>query len=377
MHPRFLLLALSAACVTSGLNSNVGGVDPTDSDGWVDPNGNTDTGEFDEPCNGIDDDGDGEIDEGYPDTDGDGIADCVDQGCDLTLAEGRDVPVDEECGDSVGVVEDPWNVEIEWQWKGLKSNPLIRNVIVAPVIGNLTDTNGDGIVDTEDTPNVAFVAFPEANINSGTLVVVEGDTGEEVWSAVNFSGAGGIAMADVNGDGQTEIVGFGADNRVRVVDSAGSVLWTGGTPSVTYPQATVADLDGDGTPEIIADNQVLDGVTGAQEFTLDVLANTPYRLPAIGDLDQDGQQEIILGDRVFSSTGALLWTSAVQGSYGHWSAILDADGDPDAEVAMVGAGFLAIHDTDGTELVRTTAGGPQPGAPCVADFDGDGEAEVA
>jgi cysteine-rich repeat protein len=60
--------------------------DPTCSDA-VDNNGNgdvdgddrgcqTDPPEF---CNGFDDDGDSDVDEGFPDSDGDGFADCVDQ----------------------------------------------------------------------------------------------------------------------------------------------------------------------------------------------------------------------------------------------------------------------------------------------------------
>ena len=48
-----------------------------------------------EKCNGFDDDGDGDIDEGYPDTDGDGIADCVDrEECDCLDNDG-DGDVDE------------------------------------------------------------------------------------------------------------------------------------------------------------------------------------------------------------------------------------------------------------------------------------------
>ncbi|MFK7927986.1 MAG: FG-GAP repeat domain-containing protein, partial [Myxococcota bacterium] len=210
-----------------------------------------------------------------------------------------------------------------------------------------------------------------------TLVVLRGDGGSEVWSSPGWNGGGGIAMADVDGDGITDIVGFGADGTVRAVDATGRVLWSGGRVTTTYPQATVADLDGDGNPEVIADTQVLNGSTGALLFTLPINASIPYRLPAVADLDQNGTQEIILGNSVFSSTGQLMWTSPVRGSYGHWAAVLDTDGDPQAEVAMVGGGQLAIHDHDGTQKVLTSAGGTQPGAPCVADFDGDGQAEIA
>ena len=50
-----------------------------------------------EECNGVDDDGDGEIDEGYPDTDLDGIKDCLDDDCSVDDFTAFDVTVDEDC----------------------------------------------------------------------------------------------------------------------------------------------------------------------------------------------------------------------------------------------------------------------------------------
>ena len=50
-----------------------------------------------EICDGVDNDGDGLIDEGFPDTDGDGIADCVDtETCDGKDNDG-DGLIDEGC----------------------------------------------------------------------------------------------------------------------------------------------------------------------------------------------------------------------------------------------------------------------------------------
>ena len=90
------------------------------------------------------------------------------------------------------------------------------------------------------------------------------------------------------------------------------------------------------------------------------------RMPAVGDLDQDGTQEIIIANTCYNSDFTPRWTSSIQGNYGHWSAILNADEDLDGEVAMVGAGWLGIYDPDGTELFKTNAGTGQPGPPCVA-----------
>ena len=296
--------------------------------------------------------------------------------CELILDPADSVAIDEECLTPDVVVDDPWNATIEWQWSGLAAAPNVDDVIMTPVVGNLADTDGDGDIDTDDVPTIAFVAFDSA-IQSGTLVVVSGTDGRELWTSPGWNGGGGIAIADVDADGISDVIGFDNGGRVRAMNANGTELWLSARVSSVYPQATVADLDADGTPEVIADNVVLDGVTGVLEFNIPVDSGIPYRLPAVGDLDLDGQQEVILGRGVYSSTGELLWTSPIRGTYGHWAAILNADSDPEAEVAMVGAGELAIYEHDGTEILRTRAGGGQPGAPCVADFDGDGAAEIA
>jgi len=41
--------------------------------------------ELAETCNGTDDDGDGETDEGFADDDADGEANCIDTSCEITL----------------------------------------------------------------------------------------------------------------------------------------------------------------------------------------------------------------------------------------------------------------------------------------------------
>ena len=136
------------------------------------------------------------------------------------------------------------------------------------------------------------------------------------------------------------------------------------------------DLDGNGFPEVIADNAILNGRTGDVLHQFGISNIFIGRMPAIGDLDLDGRQEVIIANQCRRSDGSLAWESSIIGDYGHWSAILDADGDPQGEVAMVGAGQLAIYNHDGSLILS------QPPAlvslvPLVADFDGDGQAEIA
>jgi len=363
---------------------------PDDTDDPVeDDTGSDDTGGGIAPpveeCNGVDDDGDGDIDEGFPDSDGDGVADCVDEACEADSAMAGSVPVDDTCLAPDVVVTDPWNVTIEWQWSNLSSSAGTRQVISVPTVGHLVDTNADGTVDLNDTPVVVAVAFDYDYYYSsgGVLVVLDGATGNELWSVSGVNPWHGVALADADGDGWTDVLAIDSANRPIAYRGDGSVLWTASTTVsssyATYPQVAVADLDADGTPEVLAQDVVVDGATGATELTGmgPSSAYIPYWIPTAADLDQDGTQEIIAGDRVYSSTGSLLWTATFSGSYGHWAAVVDYDGDPEAEVVMIGGGYIGVYDHDGTELVKRAVGASQPGAPCVADYDGDGDAEIA
>ena len=335
-----------------------------------------------EYCNGEDDDGDGEIDEGYPDIDGDGIADCVDRDCTVEVGKQSSIGISPTCSPNRSSYDaDPWDVSIEWRWESLSENSKIRNILMAPIVGNLTDDNGDGFVDEEDIPEIVFVAFDDPDDTTGHLIALEGDTGAEVLDIPGFMPFGGIVIADVDKDGNADVVGFDSIGRPIAVDGTGNVLWVGDSSTTsTYPQATVADLNGDGKVEVLADNLVVEGATGRTIFAADIDWDIIGRMPAVGDIDLDGQQEFMMGQTMYELNGSeatVEWSTDVFGSYGHWAAILDADGDPFGEVAVIGEGYLKIYDHLGNVMVQVKAGTDQPGPPCVADFDGDGVSELA
>ena len=377
-----LLAALLSGCLEIGLNGRNNQNDPDSDDPtlgvdgwdelWPPVNG--------ERCNGLDDDGDGEVDEGFRDTDGDGIADCMDDSCDVLRSEAQAFEVLRSCAaDGGDPIDDPWEARILWSWRGAEWAPRAVHVIPPPVVSRVTDDNGDGLVNDLDPPDVAFVSFDLEVDGSGILWLLDGETGYEHFGLDQVYAVGGVALADLDGKPGSEILTFDADRHVIAVDRRGRVMWRSERAVESdIPGITVADLDANGDPDVIADTLRLSGRTGRELARYLVPTVISRRLPAIGDIDLDGQQEVIIGDSVFEPDGTLAWRRlGLQGQYGHWGAILEADEDSQAEIAMIAGGKLEIFEHDGTVKVSVDSGNDHPGAPCVADFDGDGEAEIA
>ena len=329
-------------------------------------------------CNGEDDDGDGLIDESFPDTDGDGIADCMDEDCDVRLPDGSAIDMDVSCAPNDGAPpEDPWSVRIEWAWRGEPGFPGIHNVFTPPMVGSLTDDNWDGRIDELDDPDIVFIASRQDDAFTSILVALDGQTGTPHFIVEGVSGLGGVAVAKVDGDAYPDIVAFDETLRPILINGSGDVVWTAEKSAIApIPQVTVADLDQDGVVDVIADTIRLRGTDGAILNWFPVPSAIEFRIPAVGDLNLDGMKEVVIGNSLFSPDGQRKWTAPVQGTYGHWSALVDANDDPYGEIVMVADGRLLVLKHDGTVLVDVAAGNDHPGAPCVADFDGDGDPEI-
>lgn len=299
-----------------------------------------------------------------------GVPDEAPPECSLALPAGGAVPARDACPVANLELDDPWNVGVQWAWTGLADDPEINDVIVTPVVADL---------DQDGVPEVVFVAFDYGTVNTrGSLVVLDGATGEEEWTRSRVEGMGGPAIVDVDGDGVPEIIAFDDTGAPSAWSATGAPLWTSGDQTLLqFPQATAADLDGDGRPEIIAGDLVLDGATGLTLFRLSPHPDIPYWIATVADLDLDGQQEIFAGDTAWRSDGTIAWQVDLVGTYGHWSAPVQADGDAEGELAMLGAGELILLESNGTVLWRVEVGSAQPGPPCAADFDGDGGMELA
>ncbi len=283
------------------------------------------------------------------------------------------------------------------------------DVVMTPVVGVITDDNHDGRVDSNDTPDIAFVSYDLQTQgccdSAGTLHVMSGECGPggamvERFSVSTpaFDNSGGLAIGDVNGDGFPDIVGMGQLSGVIAVDHTGAVLWTSTDPlppdlivgADKAGQPTIADLNRDGFAEVIVGRVVLDGRDGhtiwrgRNGFGYDGFLGP---LSVVADLDLDGFPEVVAGSTVYRADGSL----ACQFNYGDTSAIdgFDAignfDSDPQAEIVVVRTGNLYLFNHDCSLIVtlplaapatRTACDDVQGGPPTIADVDGDGHPEV-
>ena len=181
---------------------------------------------------------------------------------------------------------------------------------------------------------------------------------------------GGVTLADLDGDGKPDIVVSGAfSNNLSVFRNTGG----GGSLSfalhIDYPafvspqQISVADLDGDGKPELIAGgNQTISisknsSTPGNISFSPAVSAGTvPDVFTAIADLDGDGKPDIAASAQ-FSNAAYLLRNESSSGNilldagqfYGVGNspthiAIADFDGDgkPDLVLSNVTGGSVSV-----------------------------------
>jgi hypothetical protein len=246
----------------------------------------------------------------------------------------------------------------------------------------LWSTTGDGTVQPYGTSGLAVADVDGTGpsifgMSTGGLTRYDA-TGAVVWTAALPSipafGHGHPAIGDLDGDGQPEII-IGP----HAVAADGSVLWsgtagTGGTKFMSFP----VDVDGEGLQEVVAGNTLYEA-DGSVRWTsgLDGFS-------AIADLDLDGSPEIIVAAqeggalRAMDIDGNDVWTFTFTDRGGGPPTVADYDGDGYPEVGLASEQVYRVLEHDGTLKWANAVqdGSSQRTGSSVFDFEGDGAAEV-
>jgi hypothetical protein len=276
----------------------------------------------------------------------------------------------------------------KWSWKAPAEQGIqLQGSMVIPLVANLTDDNGDGKVDLCDVPDVVVTVFNE----QGKIHMLAGDTGaHEVTFDGTIDPSVTPALGDIDGDGLPEIVTNDQSGHIVAYDNRGKIKWidpdVGGYTRETneYCHAiAIYDLDGDGAPEILSWFEVFDN-KGKRMFGRDASAfQNQYfcAAPTAADLDGDGKLEVIFGNAAYHADGSLYWE--IPGPPGQ-PQIANLDADPDPEIFVARRDGIWVLEHDGTVKFGPVKIINEPDSPncwakpgAVHDFDGDGVADLS
>ncbi len=249
---------------------------------------------------------------------------------------------------------------------------------VTPVVAPARDTDGDGLVGATDRAMVFVVD------EHGGTYALDGDTGARIWHAPGPEANAyphAPAVGDVDGDGAVELL-VGGCKELKLLDAAtGAVRWTANPISGECLGAggfALADLDGDGAAEAVWGNVIFDPRTGGHRRTGDAGvgygAGGTEPIGVVTDLDGDGRAEALVGNAAYDDAGEPVWTN---GALDGTPSPAELDGDAAREVVVATHEGLRLQDADGSVLwERPGIAGEATSPAAVGDLDGDGVAEI-
>ncbi|APR86634.1 Hemolysin-related protein RbmC [Minicystis rosea] len=235
----------------------------------------------------------------------------------------------------------------EIQWGGLSQTnkdavnapfPTSSQACATPIVVNLDDDNGDGLINELDFPEIVFMTYCGTDIaTNGIVRAIHGGgpnkgkdyfatCGNTVWhegdppsmscacGTAEGNSTAAVAVADLDNDGVPEIVVPTENDAVLILDNKGvPITRTADAQWVTgyvNPAPTIANIDNQGFAEIVVGNNV---------FTLDHDANnklvfvdrfaggtTPSGMngqgpvPCVANIAGDSRLEIVAGTMAYA-----------------------------------------------------------------------------
>lgn len=153
-----------------------------------------------------------------------------------------------------------------------------------------------GQADDDDRVEIV-VATPE-----GTVLMVDGASGEQEWRQDFEAFAAVHAFADGDGDGTLEVYATARDGKLRAIDATtGGIEWETTLTNERVqmmPPPTLGDVDGDGSPDLVAVSNdgsvaIVDPTNGEIRAQYERDASI-FTHPVTGDLDGDGDDEVLV-----------------------------------------------------------------------------------
>jgi hypothetical protein len=256
----------------------------------------------------------------------------------------------------------PYNPVVEWSWTSSATKPTFNQVINTPVV---IDLDKDKIPDVVIVTSVGYTAGGAAYLRA-----LDGKTGLEKWPATadvyldanRVSPRGTPAAADLDGDGTIEIVAPKMGGGLIAFNANGSFRWrstktAGGDydGAMNSPTVAIADMNHDGKAEIVVGAVVLD-YTGkiifgeGNEFAG---TNSPGygAVSILADVDNDTVMEVLTGQAAWKLNGTKLWDCAVTTFCGFgaappdgYPAISDLDDNGTPELIVIANGNVRIQN---------------------------------
>ncbi|GAI37831.1 unnamed protein product, partial [marine sediment metagenome] len=221
-------------------------------------------------------------------------------------------------------------------------------------------------------------------------------------------------FADLDGDGDYDLLIGRKDNYCYGYKNTGSIsspIWTyyssWNTANIgSYNAPALADLDGDGDYDLLVGQNgstvkayentgSTSSPTWAAKTAWNVSPGVTYNTPAFADIDDDGDYDLLIGNngvtvKAFENTGSTsspAWTATSSwdvlgaGTYASPSfADIDSDGDQDLIIGNTsGISHLFINAGDKNSPKWAGFAAPSPGSnpqPAYADLDNDGDLDL-